>query len=320
MIEKLPGFTNPHIENLIERLDSLIDGDRAVSELVAYGEGAVPYLEHFLLSGSPRTIALPRCRVVRALGELGAYSILLAYFREYERPADPQVLFAEDAVRSAVARELLNWKSDEVYQVLLEAARERATSGLVLALGEFRKPESVPLLFAVLDDDLCREEGIEGLRKVPVIAREYAVLSVRGKTQTDLLALGALRRRRATFQLLVEFGIIPEEWADLRSFLQESDSAVVIAVARLGLQVGPESDYHEIIGALLRVSAHINWLQEDEISRLLDAHRDLASQLAREIAEERQRRGERPNWLMPSWRILRHLLGRNLGSHASGAA
>lgn len=320
MIESMAGFTNPHIENLIACLDSLIDGDRAVSELVAYGEGAIPYLEHFLLSGSPRTIALPRCRVVRALGELGAYSILLAYFREYERPVDPQVLFAEDAVRSAVARELLNWKSDEVYKVLLEAARERATSGLVLALGEFRKPESVPLLVAALDDDLCREEAVEGLRKLPIVAREYAILSVRGKTETDLFALGASRGRRAILQLLVEFGITRDEWADLHGFLQEADSALVIATAHLGFQAGPASDYPEIVEALLRVSAHINWVQEDEMARLLDAHHDLASRRALKIVGERQRRGEQPNWLLPSWRILRHLLGRNLGSHASGAA
>jgi len=320
MIARLPGFTNSRIEHLVASLDSLIDGDRAVSELLFCGEEAVPYLEHFLLAGSPRTIALPRCRAVHALGELGAYSILMAYFREYEPPADPEVLFAEDAVRSAVARELLNWKSDEVYRVLLEAARRRASSGLVLALGEFRKPESVPMLFAILEDDLCREEAIEGLRKIPVIAREYAILSVRGKTETDLFALGASRRRRATLQLLVEFGVTREEWADLRSFLEEPDSAVVIATAHLGFQAGPEGDYPGIIEALLRVSAHINWAQEDEIARLLDAHRDLASELARKIAEERQKRGEQPNWLLPSWRVLKHLLGRNLGSQASGAA
>lgn len=320
MTDRMPGNPDPHIERLLTLLESLIDGNRAVPLLVECGERAVPYLEHFLLSGSPRTIALPRCRAVSALGQLGAYSILIRYLEEYEPPADPQVLFAEDAVRSAVARELLDWKSTEVYRVLLEAARQRATSGLVLALGEFRKPEAVPLLFAALDDDFCREEAIQGLRKVPDIAREYAILSIRGKTQTAVNGLGASRRRRATLQLLVEFGITREEWTDLRSFLQEPDPAVVIPVAHLGFQAGPESDYPAIVETLLRTSTRINWVQEDEVTRLLDVHRELARDLARKMAEERQGRGDRPNWLVPFWRIMRHLLGRELDSQTHGAA
>lgn len=320
MTDRLPGYPDPQIERLLTLLESLIEGDRAIHLLIACGEKAVPYLEHFLLSGSPRTIALPRCRAVSALGQLGAYSILIRYLEEYEPPADPQVLFAEDAVRSAVARELLDWKSNEVYRILLKAAQQRATSGLVLALGEFRKPESVPLLFAVLDDDLCREEAMEGLRKVPEIAHEYAILSIRGNTQTGVTGPGASRRRRATLQLLVEFGITREEWMDLRGFLQEPDPAVVIPVAHLGFQAGRESDYPAIIETLLRTSTRVNWVQEDEVTRLLDAHRELARDLARKIATERQSRGDHPNWLVPSWRIMRHLLGREFDSQTHGAA
>lgn len=88
------------------------------------------------------------------------------------------MLFAEDAVRSAAARELARQKSDRVYDVLLQAARERATSGLILALGEFRRHESVPLLFSVLEDDLCRDEAKEALREVSEVARQYASISM----------------------------------------------------------------------------------------------------------------------------------------------
>src|SRR5579862_9512543 len=131
MNSQLPGARDSQMERWIAALDSLVDGELAVSMLVAAGDRAVPYLEHFLLTGSPRTIALPRCRAAHALGELGAYSALISYFREYKFPADAEVLFAEDAVRSAVARALLRWKTDEVLQVLMDAARQRETSGLV---------------------------------------------------------------------------------------------------------------------------------------------------------------------------------------------
>lgn len=316
----LPGMADAQLERLIAALESLVDGELAVPMLIACGDRAVPYLEHFLLAGSPRTIALPRCRAVHALGELGAYSTLISYFREYEPPKDAAVLFAEDAVRSAVARELLRWKSAEVFRVLLEAARQRATSGIALALGEFRRLESVPLLFELLEDDLCREEAKDGLRKVPEAARQYAVLSIRGATDLRLHGSACLRRRRATLQLLDEFGVHPDEWQDIRPFLFEPDADVVIAAATIGSRIAAVVDQKQIVESLLRISGHLNWAQEDQVELLLNANREIACVTARAIAEARRSHGERPNWLNPTWRILRHVLGRELDRGHYGAA
>jgi hypothetical protein len=57
------------LEHWIAVLDSIADGELAMNMLVASGDRAVPYLEHFLLAGSLRTIALPRCRAAHALGD-----------------------------------------------------------------------------------------------------------------------------------------------------------------------------------------------------------------------------------------------------------
>ena len=320
MSSPLPGMADAQVERLIAALDSLVDGDLAVPMLIACGERAVPYLEHVLLSGSPRTIALPRCRAVHALGELGAYSILISYFCEYVPPGDAAVLFAEDAVRSAVARELLRWKSDEVFRVLLDAAKQRATSGITLALGEFHRSESVPLLFELLEDDLCREEAKDGLRKVREAAHQYAILSIRGTTALQLSGPSSLRRRRATLQLLDEFGVSSAEWQDLRPFLFEHDADVVIAAANIGSRIACEGDQEQIVEALFRISSHLNWAQEDQVSTLLDAHHEIAFKIAKAIAEGRRANGERPNWLAPAWRILRHVLGRELERGHYGAA
>jgi hypothetical protein len=320
MSNQLPGMADSQIEQLIAALDSLVDGELAVAMLVARGDPSVPYLEHFLLAGLPRTIALPRCRAVHALGELGAYSTLISYFREYEFPRDVEVLFAEDAVRSAVARELLGWKSDEVFHVLLDAAKQRATGGLILALGEFHRSEGIPLLFEVLEDGLCREEAKNGLRKVSETAREYAILSIRSLTDAQFHRPSALRRLRATLQLLAEFGVMPEEWQDIRKFLLEKDADVVIAAASIGSVIGPNDDRPQILQALFRISNHLNWAQEDQVTTILDAHQELAHEIARTIANERRACGERPQWLVPFWRILWHVLGIELERGHYGAS
>jgi hypothetical protein len=305
----LPNLADVRLERLIAALNSIVDGELAVAMLIGRGESAIPYLECFLLAGLPRAIALPRCRAVHALGELSARPTLISYFRQYRPPSDAVVLFAEDAVRSAVAHELTRWKSDEVFDVLMDAAKRRATSGVILALGEFRRSASVPLLFEILEDDLCREDARIGLRKVPEAAHQYAILSIRGLTELSLDGPFTLRRRRATLQLLAEFGIPPAEWDDLSGFLLDNDADVVINTASIGLKVGPELGRSQIIRALFRVSSHSNWAQEDQITRHLEAYPDVALSQAQVIVNERRARGEGQNWLDPSWRILQHVLG-----------
>ena len=306
------GTREEDLQHWIVLLDSIMDGELAEAMLVAAGERAIPYLKQFLLDGVPRTIALPRCRAARALGELGAYTALIAYFREYTLPPDASVLFAEDAVRSTVARELLRWKTEEVLHVLLNAARQRATGGLVLAIGEFRRAEAVPLLFELLEDDFCREEAKDALRKVPAMAHAYAILMIRGWAEVSFPDSFALRRRRATLQLLEELNVTAEEWNDLREFLDEPDADVVIATARLGFRVGGEDEQRRIVQALFQVSERVHWAQETEIQELLDAHATLAREVAHTVANERRAHGERINWMAPSWRILRHVLGSEL--------
>jgi HEAT repeat protein len=153
------------------------------------------------------------------------------YFLQYERPADSAILFAEDAVRSAAAKELARIRSEEVYHVLLDATRQRATGGLVQALGAFRRHESVPLLFELLEDDLCRVDVLAELRNVPDAAQPYAILLLRGCTGTPIRGTISSRRRRSTLQLLVDFGISEGEWLEIRQYLHDEDLDCVIAAA-----------------------------------------------------------------------------------------
>jgi hypothetical protein len=311
-------MSGPQIDRLIAALDSLKEGDLAVDMLIACGPSAIAYLADFLLKGSPRTIAVARCRAVRALGGLGARTTLIAYFRDYERPSDSAVLFAEDAVRSAAARELARWNCEEVFEVLLDAAAQRITGGLAQALGEFRRPESIPLLFHVLEDDLCRQEAMNSLRRQPEAARQFAILSIRGLTAVTLDGPSARCRQRAVVQLLSELHVTRHDWPDLVRFLSASDPATVVAAAKIGFLSAPEDAYSEIATALLRAAERPRFALEEEVEQLLDAHPEVARKIALEIAKNKKDSGEKPNWLLPSWRILNHLLGRSLESGRSG--
>ena len=180
------------IDRLVLALESLTDGELAVDMLIASGERAIAPLEELLLQGKARTIAVARCRAVRALGELQARGTLLAYFEKCDLPADPVVLFAEDAVRSAVALELMRWREDEVFQTLLRAAKQRATVVLIESLGEFCRSEAIPLLFETLEDDLCRNAAFAALCKTPAQTRGYAILSLAGKGRRQSHRRGGL--------------------------------------------------------------------------------------------------------------------------------
>jgi hypothetical protein len=283
------------IREAINELDSLLGSESAVEKVVAFGKLAIPHLEHVLLDCPPRTISIPRCRAACALGELGAYSVLSKYFLRYERPADSAVLFAEDAVRSAAAKELARIRSEEVYHVLLDATRQRATSGLVQALGAFRRHESVPLLFQLLEDDLCRVDALAELQKVPDAAHSYAILLLRGCTSTPIQGTISSRRRRSTLQLLVDFGISEGEWLEIRHYLHDEDLDCQIAAARLGISLARDVNREVIVEALIGASARMNWAQETEAIEILDLYRSAAQSVARTFANRRQLEREKPN-------------------------
>lgn len=320
MTTAAPNTCDGSMEGLIRDLESLQDGERAEHKLLAKGESAVPYLRDFLLNTPPRTIAEPRCRAVRLLGALGAYSVLITYFREGELASDAQVLFAEDAVRSAAAHELLRWKTDETYDVLLHSVERRATEGLIFALGAFCRPESVPLLFHSLEDDLCREAAMEVLRKVPEQARRYAVLSLKDLTNVQIRGGNARWRCRATMKLLHELGVSEHEWRKIHAFLFEDDAEIVLHVAQIGIGIAPRSEHPAIIQALLRVADRFNGFQEEEATELLLADGPVARIIASSIEQARLNQGEEPRWNRPSWRVLRHVLeGKIEGGHYGAA-
>jgi hypothetical protein len=294
------------MESLIAALESLVDGEAAAERVIAAGPAAIPWLERFLLAGAARTVALPRCRAVHALGELGAEGPLTVYFRQHYHPEDAAVRLAEDAVRSAAAEELAKHKTDEVYETLLDAARDRITGGLIRGLGEFGRAESIPVFFTALDDDLCREDARAALRMMPAECLSFASLLLRGAHSDSLRFIASLRERRSVFQLLRELGAYAEDWPFLREYLKDPDADSVIAVVGIGFALQRTEDCQFMIDALLRISPHLNWAEEDDVIRMLELHPEQTRATVRRLHDEASCRNEQPNWLSPRWRILRH--------------
>lgn len=320
MTNAFHGPSDEEIQRLIGALDSLVDGEGAMEQMIAIGPRAVPFLERFLVESPARSLSLPRCRAVRALGALYAFSSLIKYLRRYVRPSDSVVLFAEDAVRSAAGRELMQYENPATFQVLRDAVKQRATSGLIEALAQYRWPESVSLLFDLLEDDLCREDAKAGLRLIPEAAKAYAILLLRGCAPLAIEGPAASRRRRATLELLTEFGIRMNEWPELRRFLEHEDRDCVLSAAILGMSFAPATERPAIVNAVIEASKNMNWAQETLATDLLDKWLQVARSAAREIYGQHKGRGEKPNWSSPFWRILHHLLGDELPGRQHDAA
>lgn len=320
MTNTFHGPSDEAIERLVGALDSLVDGEGAMDQLIAIGPRAAPFLERFLIESPPRSLSLPRCRAVRALGALYAYSSLIKYLRKYVRPCDSVVLFAEDAVRSAAGRELMQYENPATFEVLRDAVKQRATSGLIEALAQYRWPESVSLLFDLLEDDLCREDAKAGLHLVPEAAKAYAILLLRGCTSLAIDGPVASRRRRATLELLAEFGIRMNEWPEFRRYLEHEDRDCVLSAAILGMSFAHLTERPAIVKAVIEASKNMNWAQETLATDLLDRWLQVARSAAREIYGQHKGRGEKPNWSSPFWRILHHLLGDELPGRQHDAA
>jgi len=130
----------------IEELNSLKEGAAAATRLIACGRSAIEPLRQSLLEGKPSVVYHSRRWAVEALAALGARDVLLEYLTQKKDIADPAIRLGEEAVKSAAARELMRWRSEEVFRLLLGLAQERCLPGVLGALGEFKRPEAVPCL------------------------------------------------------------------------------------------------------------------------------------------------------------------------------
>jgi HEAT repeat protein len=263
--------------------------------LIACGSRAIEPLRHFLLEGKPSAIYQPRQRAVEALAGLGARDVLIEYLRQKKEIADPEVRLGEEAVESTAARHLPKWPSEEVYRVLLEISQERCLPGALEALGQFRRPESIPQLVTALEDDVCRPAAEEALRKIGAPARSVLVHALlTPKPNKEAETPSSLRRRGSAAGLLAEIGISAGEWQQLRHLLNETDPAILVAVSKMASRVGGTGDRVLAAHRLIEALEIAHWYLRDEIVSILIELFDIAGSLIEErIIQHTQLRRER---------------------------
>jgi hypothetical protein len=255
------------IEGLVQGLFSLTEGELSVAALVGVGAHAIPALRRVLLEGAPSTVYLPRQRAVRALGELGAFSVLRDYLLQKKTICDPDLRLAEEAVENTAARELGRIQSDETFYVLRELAANRKLPGAVAALAQFRREAAASVLVAALESDFCRSAAADGIRFIRQAAMPYLIESVRSpQPSRSEESPTSLRRRRAALCLLAEEEVEPGVWPSLEFLLHESDEWLQSCGAEIAFRLKPDEGAVRI---LLRHLTSNDWVLVDEVARFL---------------------------------------------------
>jgi hypothetical protein len=270
-------FTDQEIESLVRDLESLQGGSMAAAALIGCGTRAIDPLRTFLLQGGPRGIYQPRQLAIETLGELGAKAALIEYLNRPLALNDPVVRFGEDAVRSTAARELARWKTDDVFECLMGVGRDHLLAGVVEALGAFRRTEAMPYLLRALGDGVCRLHAEEAIRGLGEAAQPYLLdaVGVRDPSAQEE-SPSSLQRRLSVHRILTELKVSDQDWVKLRMSLEEDNPEIVVATARIGLEVASMPDRRRAVSRLIEMLPRARWFLRTEARAALAEHFDVA--------------------------------------------
>lgn len=298
-----PG--DPEVRRLLACLQSLVDGESAIEELAACGPKAIPPLREFLLSGRIASVPQPRMWAVEALALLGARDVLVEYLQAPNRGVDPQLQFAEDAVKNTAGRRLRAWRDNETLEVLIEFSKKRNLPGVIETIAEFERPEAIPSLDRALEDDMCRIAAEDGLRRLGRAARRALVLSaVTPLPNADEETPSSLSRRRSALRLLTFIGVDQQSWAELRQLLAERDPELVARLAQIASSITNPSDRVSVALGLVAALGHLPWFVWKDAEEALVA---LAPESVPAIDAELFRRSSKAPLVRAGDEILRML-------------
>jgi len=257
-------------ERLVAALDNLMEGEGAVTALVALGPKAIDPLRRFLIFGRPSTVYQPRRWAVQALGGLNAREVLIEYLISRPPVHDPQVRFTEEAVENAAIRELLRWPDSETVVLLLDLSKHKLLTGLVEVFGTMRLVEAISYLDRALQDDICRLPAEAALIEIGAPARDALLLSVATKLPVDDAETpSSLRRRQSILRVLKEIGIRLQDWPRLFPLIWEEDSEIVVRSCALAVSVGILNDRQGVIARLIAVAGEAPWFLQEDIEECL---------------------------------------------------
>ncbi len=194
-------------ESAIEKLKSFRDGDVSIQAVVACGRGAIPGLRALLFEREPSGLFEARVRAAEALSALWAHGVLLEFLSANREVTDPVERLGEDAVINAAAKALAYRSDPGLFEVLMRLAHRPCLTGVIFALGTFRKAEAIPLLVEALSEDVSRLTAEKALARMGTVARPALIdVADRPIGCHERESESQLRQRRSARKLLSEIG------------------------------------------------------------------------------------------------------------------
>jgi hypothetical protein len=279
----------PNVEQAIAKLKSFADGDLGVAEVITCGEKAIPALRKILFEREPSGLFQPRCRAIEALAGLGAHNVLIEFLQADRKIADPIEHLGEDAVINAAALALANVRGQQVFELLLRLAQRPALTGVIGALGAFRRTEAIPVLVDALEEDASRHTAETALWKLGQKARAALLRTVDLKLPSgERESESSVRRRRSALKLLAELDGSRAAWSRLRHLMWDNDAKLAAYACEIGLARAPTAERTDAVRRLIELLARVeDWVLRDEIETYLTIHfvsaRDVITQELNQI-------------------------------------
>lgn len=299
------------IEQAINKLKSLHDGDIGVVEVIARGKPAIPALRTLLFEREPSGLFQTRCRVIEALAKLGVSEVLFDYLSTERVAGDPVERLGDDAVINAAAQALARIREERVFQLLLRLAQRPCLTGVIGALGSFTRTEAIPSLINALEDDASRQAAETALKRMGRPVRPALASSAKLRLPTpEHESESSLRRRRSALRLLREIGISQKTWPGLRGLMHDADAQVSLLACRLCLVSAPATEKGNAVHRLISSLSDADWMLRDEIEACLMAHAEIASSVIDGYIQKTAASAEGVSGDSPRERVLRRIRAR----------
>ena len=281
----LSQLSEEQIAQLVDGLNSLMEGDAAASMLVRCGPKAVPALKDFLLFGRPSSLPEPRRRAVKVLADLGQVDALITYLEHERQIDDPILRLSEEAVQSLAAELIARWPGDRTLNALTSLATRKRLIGICIAFGKLRRAETIPFLIRDLADGVCARPAEDALLRIGRVAVSHLCTAASSREWSgDTESPSSLQRRRFALRVLRAIGIQSEHWTILRFLSHDPDPEITTYSCLLGLTVAAEPERILLASMMLRTAGYVNWFVQSEIQQALSENFDSLEWVVRQYA------------------------------------
>lgn len=258
------------ISNVIEKLKSSHDGDQGVIEAVELGRSTIPALRAVMFERTPSGLFHARVRAIEALIALHAYDVLAEYLRFERHLTDPVERMHEEAVINAAARGIAFSGQEWAFELHFDLAKRHLWSGVIGALGSFRRRVTIPILIAALAEDEARIAAESTLKMIGHPAATALIETANShQPSASSESESDLRRSRRALRLLIEIKISRNMWPRARSLMNDSDLQIAMLACKLCLDVGGNRECESAIKRLHALRSVAGWMDQIQIDQYL---------------------------------------------------